>query len=285
MRCAASLRYESYLTETYRTFWHPHRGGGRTERISLDLKPASRLAAPHSVARFRAGSWSLYESRGGSRIVGWGTDGRPQWILGTDSDSTPRTVVWRDRARPARAAADPLHYPLDQLLVMVTLATRSGAIFHSVGMETGGRAYVFAGRSRAGKTTLARLLMRDPEVRGLSDDRVIVRGGASRFRAYGTPWPGEGRVAVNASAPLSALFVLAKGPSCAVRRLSPREAVHRLIPTISVPWFDAKLAERMLAWLDRLTGRVPCYEFCFTPDRKALHAFRRFVRGDQASTV
>ena len=54
--------------------------------------------------------------------------------------------------------ANPIHYPLDQLLTMFLLAERGGCIVHAAGVHRSGRGIACIGRSGAGKTTLMSLL-------------------------------------------------------------------------------------------------------------------------------
>ena len=51
---------------------------------------------------------------------------------------------------------NPVHYPLDQVLLALALAGE-GLILHAAGVDLGGRGVVLAGVSGAGKTTIARL--------------------------------------------------------------------------------------------------------------------------------
>ena len=107
--------------------------------------------------------------------------------------------------------ANPLQYPLDQLLTMLILADRDGCILHAAGLVRRGRGVAFVGRSGAGKTTLMRLLDDRTDLARLSDDRVVIRIVNGVPRVFGTPWAGEGLVAANIGADLGALVFLHRG--------------------------------------------------------------------------
>ena len=92
------------------------------------------------------------------------------------------------RARRAHASlwrADEL--PLDaflRVLFSLALVEEGGLLVHAASLVRAGRAYLFPGRSGAGKTTLARL---STDVLLLSDEVSLVRDG----RCHGTPFWGE----------------------------------------------------------------------------------------------
>ena len=133
--------------------------------------------------------------------------------------------------------ANPIHDPLDQILTMFLLAERGGCIVHAAGVERGGRGVACIGRSGAGKTTLMGLLEGRTDLDRLSDDRLILRVGEPPSIS-GTPWAGEGMVAANDTAGLTALIFLHQGPDHDLQPIAPREAAAQLLPTTSIPWLD-----------------------------------------------
>ena len=162
---------------------------------------------------------------------------------------------------------NPLRYPLDQLLTMMILAPRGGCIVHAAGLAVGGRGVAFVGRSGAGKTTLMRSIDERPEHIRLSDDRVILHLGEAGARVYGTPWAGEGMVAANSSAELAAVVILHHGPENVLEPITATEAAEQLLPTTSIPWFDAGSMTGCLDTLDRIVANTPCFNLHFRPDR------------------
>lgn len=161
--------------------------------------------------------------------------------------------------------ADPFCYPLDQFVCMLHLATRGGVIVHAAGMETARGGFVFAGRSGAGKSTLSRQLAGREGVRAFSDDRIVLRKIGGGFRMYGTPWPGEAEIAVNGWAPLERVLFLCKSPEDRLVPLTPGEAMERLMPVVSAPWFSRELIVPQLAFLDELLAAVPAFDLHFRP--------------------
>jgi hypothetical protein len=72
--------------------------------------------------------------------------------------------------------ADPLSYPLDELLIMHRLTQEKAIELHSCGIvRPDGTGNLFVGHSGAGKSTTTRLWTEREDVEVLSDDRIIVR--------------------------------------------------------------------------------------------------------------
>jgi hypothetical protein len=76
--------------------------------------------------------------------------------------------------------AEPLEYPLDELLIMHRLTQEQAIELHGTGIVRGnGEANLFIGHSGAGKSTTTRLWTAIEDVEVLSDDRIIVRRDAA----------------------------------------------------------------------------------------------------------
>jgi hypothetical protein len=72
--------------------------------------------------------------------------------------------------------AEPLEYPLDELLIMHRLTQEQAIELHGTGIvRPNGEANLFVGHSGAGKSTTTRLWTAVEDVEVLSDDRIIVR--------------------------------------------------------------------------------------------------------------
>jgi hypothetical protein len=173
---------------------------------------------------------------------------------------------------------NPAAYPIDQLLLIYFLACRRGILIHAAGIADDGRALIFPGVSGAGKSTLARqFLGRDRSVL-LSDDRIIVREIDGRPMAFGTPWPGEAGVAVNAGAPLAAILFPARGGDTRIRELSSQAALDRLLPAASMLWFELELLSGQLETCERLLRDVPAFELSWSPGTGVVEELQEFVR-------
>jgi len=164
---------------------------------------------------------------------------------------------------------NPLHLPVDMVLLSMLAAPRGALIIHAAGYVLGGRAAVLAGPGGGGKSTLGRLLQEGGGGTLLSDDRVVLRLGSSGLRAWGTPWAGTGGMAANAAAPVSEILLLEKGDRNTVQRLSDVEAAEALLRVCTVPWYDEELSRAATGTLEAVSRRVPVYRFFFRADASA----------------
>jgi len=185
-----------------------------------------------------------------------------------DADFTRGEVVVANDA-----PYDPLGYPLDELLVAARLSWGAGVELHGVGMIVDGRGYLFVGQSGAGKTTTARLWLKESAPVILSDDRIIVRrdpdGG---LRMYGTPWHGEAEICAAADAPLAAIYLLEQAPATAIRELEDAEGVARLFACAFPPFYHQESLGFTITFLGTLLSERVVRALAFTPDGSAVRA-------------
>lgn len=250
--------------------------------IDITLVPGAPAAAPGPLVFDTGVAWSLHREPAGFRLAfRSGPDGADDLQLVCD-EGFDRVTAFVDEVAPeVRSIPSPLRYPVDQLVLLHHLALRGGVIVHAAGVVLEGRAYALCGVSGAGKTTVARaFIAAGLGERLLSDDRLIVRrspeGG---YLAWGTPWPGDARVARNAGAPLAALVFLAQEPAagatCRLVPLAADEALQRLLPVVSCPWYDERRAGEVLDTCGALVMGHPCLELrsgLDAPLVDALHA-------------
>ena len=84
-------------------------------------------------------------------------------------------------------------------------------------------------------------------------------------------------IARKASGPVRALVFLGRGVDNALDPLSPADAVERLLPVCSTPWYDRTAVQRTLDLLGELANSVPAYVFRFRPDGSAAEAVARLA--------
>jgi hypothetical protein len=249
------------------------------DAIDVAVKQGAGPAADGSPV-FRADAWTMHAEKDERLIVSGSTSrGLPAWKASFPCDAA-RATVWHDPLASATGmGCNPLKYPLGQVLTMYALAPRGGLLVHAVGVVIEGQALVCCGVSGAGKSTFARLAQDAAAGEVLSDERMILRQSkaqaagrtspGSEFVAFGTPWPSSADVAVNGSAPLAALLFLQKSERNRITRLERAEALHRLIPVASVPWFDPDVMPAALGVCETLVGAVPAFSLEFRKEPAA----------------
>lgn len=250
--------------------------------IALKLNP---IPDTHHLAKiFDSGqSWSMFKN-GNDYVVMLNPpafEKNPLWVAKFDYRLKNVAVYLGDlfiHKRNSRSAvSNPVKYPLDQILLMYFLSQREGALIHAAGIGINGKGYIFPGKSGAGKSTISLQFLGEDTMEMLSDDRVIIRKIDGTFRAFGTPWPGEGGIAANRSIPLYGIFFISHAEKNMIREITPRKAIEKLMPVTSIPWFDKDVMPRILNFCDDIISNIPAYELFFKPDREIADVFEKFL--------
>ena len=153
------------------------------------------------------------------------------------------------------------------------LARQGGFLLHASSAVRDGRAFLFSGLSGAGKTTIARLA--PPEVQVLTDEISYLRPGRSGYTAFGTPFFGDlGIVGDNISAPVAALYFLAKGEGNHTEPVAPAEAARLLLRNILFFAKDPTLVKLVFQSACDFLQAVPAYRLTFVPDSRVWESIR-----------
>jgi hypothetical protein len=161
-------------------------------------------------------------------------------------------------------------YAIDAVLRIVhtlVLARQGGFLLHSASAIRNGKAFLFAGVSEAGKTTISRLA--PPDVTLLTDEISYVRKQGDGYVAFGTPFTGElAKLGENASAPISALYLLAKGTENRIDPVAPGEAARSLLANLLFFAKDEELVQSIFYSTFEFVNRVPVSRLTFVPDAR-----------------
>lgn len=167
-----------------------------------------------------------------------------------------------------RQTANP--YSIDAVLRIVhtlVLAKQGGFLLHSASAIRNGKAFLFAGVSEAGKTTISRLA--PPDVTLLTDEISYVRKQNEGYIAYGTPFTGElAKLGENVSAPLSVLYLLSKGPGNRIEPVDPADATRSLLANLLFFAEDEELVQATFHSAFEFVSRVPVRRLTFFPNSR-----------------
>ena len=252
------------------------------ERYAGFVTPAWRAARPGAAGlqnTFTLDVELLPEGERADADVRVVRDG-PRWVM-TRGDFR---AEWEPETRSGwvRQTANP--YAIDSVLRIVhtlLLAKEGGFLLHGASAIRNGKAFLFSGKSGAGKTTISRLAPKDVVL--LTDEISYIRkenagpstraealardDGRESYVAYGTPFAGElAKVGENVSAPIEALYFLEKGPANQIEPMSMAEGTRRLMQNILFFAEDEALVERVFAAACEFTAKVPAYRLQFVPD-------------------
>jgi len=213
--------------------------------FKIELAPPGTISPEEKVRVYwDSGRWSM--ERG---------DFRAEW--------DPATASGR-----IRQTANP--YSIDSVLRILhtlLLAKEGGFLVHAASAVRNGRAFLFAGLSGAGKTTIARLA--PPDAALLTDEISYVRRLDDHYYAFGTPFTGElARLGENLRAPIGALYLLAKGRENKIEPIRPADAARGLLENILFFARDPELVKLVFEAACAFTGDVPVRRLTFLPDSR-----------------
>jgi hypothetical protein len=213
--------------------------------FDVDLAQAS-FGDPEADVRVtqRLGHWRL--ERG---------DFRAEW------DPAARTGKIRQSANP---------YSIDAVLRIVhtlVLAREGSFLLHAASAVRNGRAFLFAGVSGAGKTTISRLAPADATL--LTDEISYVRRQADGYVAFGTPFTGElAKLGENVSAPIAALYMLEQGHENRIEPVAAADATRGLLANLLFFAEDQEPVQLAFHAACEFVSRVPVSRLTFVPDSR-----------------
>ena len=213
--------------------------------FDVDIVPAGRITDEEDLSvRFEDGQWVL--ERGDFRA---------------ELDPALRRGRIRQSANP---------YAIDaafRILHSLLLARQGGLLLHAASGVRNGRAFLFAGVSGAGKTTISRLAPSDAIL--LTDEISYLRRDGEGYAAYGTPFAGElAKPGENVRAPLAALYLLAKGAENRIESVGEADAVRAVLESVLFFAHDSELVGRVFDSVCELVRRVPVKRLTFVPDAR-----------------
>ena len=143
---------------------------------------------------------------------------------------------------------------------------RGGGVLHSAGLVLGGQAFLFAGRSGAGKTTLTRKGY-EAGAGVLSDDLNLVLPAEDGYEAHAVPFTGEfGRTLAQVEGPtaypVAGLILLERGDGLGVEPVSASAAVARLLVACPFVNMEAAVSESLLDAVIGFVAQLPVIGLC-----------------------
>jgi hypothetical protein len=166
-------------------------------------------------------------------------------------------------------------YTLDSFLrvtLSVLLVERGGFLLHAATIERGGRAFVFTGKSGAGKSTIASMA---PPGSVLTDEISLLRFSGGVLYAWGTPFWGEFQAGDRTcSRPVAGIYAIQQAAEDRAEPLSPKEAMRVLLPNVLFFSPHKQDRQRLLVTAGRAVARVPVQRLHFRRDPAFWEAIR-----------
>ena len=179
-----------------------------------------------------------------------------------DPQTATATLLLRRRARRKQMLPGVVNGVM--WAVGYLLLQHDGLLLHGCAIRKNGRSMLFLGRSGDGKTTAARLLR--PDV-CFSDDGVIVRKTAGRFRVYPSPFRQFEAAADPAGAPgeIVNIYLLEKSARTQVVPLAKSALMHMVLAELIhfFKFVDRESAEKGFETVRDLVASVPVHRLRF----------------------
>lgn len=144
-------------------------------------------------------------------------------------------------------------------------------LMHGAVVSTNGLAYMFTAPSGVGKTTRAKLWLREyPSSNIINGDKPFIKITNSEVIACGTPWSGKEKLNTNCMVPLKAIFLLERSDKDMIIRIGFGEAFDFLFKQTYMPPQGKSLHNTILL-LNELINRVDIYRFYSTKTSYSVH--------------
>lgn len=183
-----------------------------------------------------------------------------------------------------RLSKETVEYMESAYQFYMELVNFNGFYLHSSAVVKDGRAYLFSGPCRAGKSTHTKLWKETfgTEVHIINDDKPALRRVEGKWYAYGTPWCGKDGININEKAPLAGVCFLKKASENKIRTLDKFEAMKKILGQ-TIHKFDKKhKLDKLLDSIDVFLREIPVYELENIPESSAAKlSYETMYKGAQ----
>ena len=167
------------------------------------------------------------------------------------------------------------------MMVLYALATAplGTALFHSAVVSHEGYGYMFLGKSGTGKSTHARLWLKNIEnTTLLNDDNPVVRVFDNEIRVFGSPWSGKTPCYKNEDYPLGGIVLLSQAPYNKITRLSGIESYAAILTSISGKRWERSIADALHATENAIAMGARVYYLECLPDNDAAKLCHKTIK-------
>ena len=245
-------------------------------KITFTYKKKLPLPAPSSKILFDGNKhWQLFEH----------SDGYLMKLFETKDESHNRTAIISKDLKTVTLflnhktwLLDRMLRPFLEILLVNYLASRQGLLLHGAAIRDGNKAYIFAGESGSGKTTMSQFwAFKEGDISVLGDERLIVRKEDSQWFAYGTPWPGLGFIVANERVPISSVFLIRHGKKHEVIENPKPLLFQKLFSQTFSSFWDAEKISAISGTCTHLISEVPTFELASLKDVSITDFVRDFA--------
>lgn len=220
-------------------------------------------------------TWGLYETKEDHKkrslvmtVPSLQDRGRSKIFAKFDHDFRNGTVYARNKEEHY------FFYPFLEVLTINLLAGGRGSLLHACCVNDGGTGYLFIGQSGAGKSTIANLWNKEDAITILSDDRVLVSMTNQGLTAYGTPWHGTERYAVNAGVTVGKIFFISHAEKSSASEINGIVSVSELVRNAFLPFWDRDRMQYATEFLISVSKNTRLFRLGVCPDKTVIDLVR-----------
>lgn len=187
------------------------------------------------------------------------------------ADVTIRTDLYRKGHYGPNETEELLAYMESAYQFYQELVKHDGLYLHASSVALDNRAYLFSAPSGTGKSTHTRLWQSifGEGAQVFNDDKPAMRCLDGTWYAYGTPWCGKDGININMKVPLAGICFLVQAKENRIRRLTPQEALQKILSQTIFRFQQVEMLDSMLANVDKLVRQIPVYELENRPEPEA----------------
>lgn len=139
---------------------------------------------------------------------------------------------------------------------------------------------LFSGMKGAGKSTQARLWLKNTDAWVLNYDKPVVKLDEERVLVSGSPWGGKEDLSINEVRPAKALFFVHQAKENRVVRLSAAKAYSQAYLNYFVYPLSKDIEQRYDDALNQLVRKVPIYDLYCTDTKEAVEVVKKELYGE-----
>jgi hypothetical protein len=238
-----------------------------TKRLFLTIHPDSNEI-----------NWGLYKKNGRYMLKTYTPEKKQCLLLNSGFD---KGVVYAlaDKRGDLTWRLTDIIYDALQIILINHLIQKEGVFVHAIGLkDVDNKGVVFIGKTRSGKSTLARLWHKYSRATVINDDRIIIRRIKGSFFIYGSPWHGDFSdyliSKIDSAKPHNLLFIH-HSKNNSLKLISGKRAFNLLYPNLFPALWDKRGLNKTIIFCQDLVGNLPSYSLGFRKDKAVIGFVRR----------
>ena len=165
----------------------------------------------------------------------------------------------------------------DALLLPDLFLKKQKAIIHTAFVDYRGKAILFAGQKKQGKSTQAALWKQYKNADIINGDRAVIGIENGMYTASGIPFCGSSNISINTKKQIRTVVFPEKADAAEVVPLSAIAAFKKLIGCICYSVYDRKAADRAFQFTENLVQTLTCVSLRNRADQESVDALYRFL--------